>query len=581
MGWGILGGSAVDAYQKAAKISRDQQFEDTQRAELARQRAQDVAIDAAANGSDAAVQNQFQQANQSGGSLVTPEFLKNALPGLDDDAAGGLSEQMKGVTDPQQAAAIVRQFQMDPKYARPAAGTGMPAPAVPNTPSPLAGLPPEQAAAIRADMAKNGYPSAGINIGGVKGEVGADGKTAAPPAPTVMSRADNNNLPLRAYRGDDGQMYMTASEQHEVKPSEMLMARAKAMMNAGGGVKGIQAGYALQQHAVEMMKSEQEQELNGIMRSGGSTAAKVQGLMKLVNGSPITPGEVTLERDPEGTINLVHTVPGKAEPFREPLKGNNEAEILSNLAMSVRTMTNPDLLLKHEEHQFNISKLAEESKYHSGLLDNKAEATAQRAEAANSRTEMLGYIAELRASGQTDKAALMQERLNRGNWVPIGEKDGVTYERDAVSGAVRPMEVPAGLKLYQKQTGEKPEAARTPGQIKNAESYHKWLSDGGLDQPVAKRIQAALAFGVHPDDVPKGLPPPAALPKVSPAAAAPAPAQGLQLGGGKQAASDGLDAAIAQTVQGLTAAQNSGNRAELSRLMGILQQQQAAKAALY
>lgn len=442
MGWGIMGGAAVDAYQKASKLDRERQWEDLQRAEWQRQHAQDVAIDTAMN------------------SDVTPPTP--SIPTPDQSAPA-------------------------------------PAPAAPDNYDPMDGSAPKG-----SGLPKGAPPSALYDPG-------------AMPAPDVSS--------VRSYTGDDGKTYQSAAPHYTPKPSELMLARADAIMKAGAGAKGMQAAMNLRTQALQTMQQERDMELQSILSSNTPTAQKVQGLLHMVNGSPITPGDVTLEKRDDG-IYMVHNVPGKGSmPIK--LNGNSEDEILQDLAYKARAMTNPELYLKKQEYDMH-------KQHYERMDDNRADANAARAEYQAGLLDMKGRDIEMRG----EIGALRGAMYTRGNWMPYGTDkttgqevlyDNNTGEVKYIGGGqVKDM---SKIEPYNKVTGNKAGAGsglKLPQTLTDAQkiAYPKALDELGPKPTPAEKMAVASKYNLPPELFgTSALPPPSALPRPgTPAAPAAAPA---------------------------------------------------------
>lgn len=446
MGWGIVGGAAVKAYNEQGKANRDADWDALKKQEYLRQLGMQKSIDEAANGDDTAT---------PAGQGVPMAPTADAAPPA-----------------PQQ-------------------GTGLRMPAGPDAPafdSSLAGNPDATPVAPNVPQAPT-----------------------APATPAVVS-----------------------PQQKPQKMSDQYFSRAKALMNARGGVEGMKQAQSMFQTGTEMAKQERDQELVGILQSNVPTATKAQQLVGVINGTHLVPGNVELEQRPDG-FYMVHSAPGKDKPFAMKLEGSNEQEVIGNLALKVRAMYDSGLQMKLMEHGFNKDQLAETSRHNRKTEDNTAERNSDRAlyesgmlgaraDATAARLEMAG----LRNQAMSDKAA-------RQNWQSLGkDKDGNEWERDSVFGEVRKVNVPAGITLYPKQTGLGGKGG-TGLEHDMSESqklaYQRALQDFDPKWPVAKRKEFAESYGLPPSKfgVPEGaIPSPAAL-GAPPKASAPAPVAGKGL----------------------------------------------------
>jgi hypothetical protein len=448
MGWGLIGGAAVNAYNNQNRLDQELAYNRMRTAEEARQIAMRTAADAAANGS---------------------------------------GEDQAPPVDQSQTAA-------------PAAGLQMPQP--PQAPGPDA--PP-------LDGALAGNPDSTYVA-----------PAATPKAPTVgTGLAAAPTAP---------------SPQPPLKPSQVLARRAQAMMNAGGGVEGLKTALATHQQSIQMAQQERDQELMGIMRGSAPFEIKVQQLTGLIDGSDHVPGSASVQQGPDGSYYLQHTAPGKDKPFVMKLEGSNPQEVLTNLAMNVRAMTDSGLAM-------DMMKQRETAGFHKGELDNRAEMNAVRQDAAAMRLEGVKYAADARAEANAARLEAMgvrnqalSDKASRQNWQPIGtDKDGNTWERDSVFGEVRKMNVPQGITLFPKQTG----TGKGAGQTHVLDDREKLAYTAALQELPPKATPAdklAIAgkynldpslFGATP------LPPPTAL--GMPPKAAAAPARGLQMAPNPQA----------------------------------------------
>lgn len=276
--WGIMGGAAVNAYQKAEQIKRDQEWQDMQREEWKRQRDQEKAIEDVISA---------PPEEKPRGLPVTPEFVQQTLPGLNPAASQELSESLKNAS-PEQASEIVRLYQQ--QYSQP---QGLQAP-----------------------------------------------KGVAPPkAPS-----------FRAYRGDDGQTYMSAGDDAPVRQSELILSKAQKLMSGVGGAKGVQLGMQYLQQGKEMAKQELLDDVQNAMKAPDING-KVDGLMRLINGNAYVPGTAHLAQGKDGSVVLVHSVPGKDQPFQMQIKGKTPDEIVNNLAMRAMAMVDSGFRFKLAEFQ--------------------------------------------------------------------------------------------------------------------------------------------------------------------------------------------------------------------------------------
>lgn len=283
--WGIMGGAAVNAYQKAEQLKRDQEWQDMQRAEWVRQRDQDKAIEEVISA---------PPEEKPRGLPVSPDFVQQALPGLNPAASQELSESLKNAT-PEQATEIVRLYQQ--QYSQP---QGLKAP-----------------------------------------------QGVAPPKPPSF----------RAYRGDDGQTYMSAGDEHPIKQSEIVLSKAKQLMSGVGGTKGMQLGMQYLQQGKELAKQEVLDEIQKAVQAPDLNS-KADGLLRVINGSAYVPGTAQLAQGKDGSIVLVHNVPGKDQPFQIQITGKTPDEVINNLSMRAMAMVDSGFRMKMMEFQMQQQNVA-------------------------------------------------------------------------------------------------------------------------------------------------------------------------------------------------------------------------------
>lgn len=440
--WGIMGGAAVDAYQKAEKLRRDSEWQDMQRAAFQRQQEEEEAVRRAIEEGAAEVKGQGIPQQQH--ALSSPDFIKTTMPGIDEMAATQLAESMKNIKDPEQAKQVMQQYQGH--YTKQPQAAGAPAPKAP---------PPD----VRA---------------------------------------------MRAYKGDDGQMYMSAGEEHAPKQSEIMLAQARKLMQSGGGVKGLQMGMQLQTQAYEAAKLEQQQELQTVL-AAPDINGKVSGLLKMLNGSAYVPGTAELVPGPNGTVQLVHNVPGRKEPFSMNITGKSPDEIVQTLAMRVREMTDPKLYYarlemealqahRQQTHDYQMANLKGDQEYRNDMLGLRKQEITR-----NANESDRDY--KLRLAAHNRAQAADKDRANREKWLPYGsDAEGNVVYVDQMTGEQKAVKMPKGVTPFAKVSGEKPD---TEGD----KAYRRWLTDnGGMDATPAQKLQAAIEVGADPAKF--GLKPP-------------------------------------------------------------------------
>lgn len=351
MGWGILGGAAVNEYTKQQQIARDNEWRDLQKQQLTREMQQQQAQD------DAVQQGAADASQDKGGSVISTDLIKQTLPGIDDASASQLADQLSSA-DPVQANTILQQAR---QRFQPPAQTGQPG--VATAPAPA--------------MRTSTFGDQGQSMPNAMGDTPASAPdatadTAAPQAAT----AGLPTAPLRVYKGHDGKSYLTAGADTPPSQGEIMLAQSRRLLSGAAGFKGVQAGALMQQQAMEVMKHEQAQKLNSIMTGPLSFDQKVGSLLQMVNGSPVTPGSLSLQKGADGSLYAVHNVPGHNGDFKFKLNGSSPDEMLGDLAMRVQAMTNPDIMMKRLEMQQKDRSLSNEEA-RTGIEQQNANETAR------------------------------------------------------------------------------------------------------------------------------------------------------------------------------------------------------------
>lgn len=481
-GNGVGAGAFADSFLRTYGMLKGIQQQDAQQKWMDMQRNREMAQWQQEDEINSAMRQGSEAARNKGGLQVTPEFMKQAMPNIDDGAAKELSERVRGL-HPQQAAEVVKQYQQFYGMRGPRAGE-----AAQTSPVTEPGR----------QVAKEQQPGA-----------------VAAQQPQVDPQS------FRAYRGDDGQLYMTAGPEHQPKPSEIMMEQARRLMSGAGGARGAQQGIELQKQAADLMKIEHEQEFTEVMNRP-NFQERVNGLLGMLNGSATVAGTAELQQGPNGEVQLVHSVPGKEKPHVTTIKGGSPDEILMNLAMRVRERTNPDLYFKRMELEraqqndvfnrgmkekeyaldkdYKMGNLDLEREYRMGALDIDRAQLAQRQAEFNKEYGLRAADLSDRRQARAFDQAIAKERINQERWKPYGiDGEGNPVFYDERSDKFRTVTNPKGVTPFSKVSGEK---ADTDAK----KQYRQYIREGGMDDPPARRMEVARSLGVDPAEFGLGTP---------------------------------------------------------------------------
>lgn len=392
-----------------------------------------------------------------GGKAIDTRNLRDVLPGMDEQAAGELSEALKSVKDPKQITAALQAYQ--PQY-------GMP-----------------RTAALPDNMA----PS----------------EPAAPKMPS-----------LRAYKGDDGQTYMTADPEYKPRQSEIMLEQARRLTSGKFGLQGMKQGTAMMKEAREMINAERDQDFMAALEAP-TFGEKVGKLLDIQNGNPLVPGKVDIQRSEDGKIQLVHTVPGRDKPHVTVIKGDSEEEMVTDLAMKIRARTNPDIWFRledrrmrqqdrKEDREIRAQERAEDREWketlrgddlayrqHQMAMDQKRYGL-QAAEAADARRARAAA-----GKAMTPQQKIMQEAeyiLRAGMAKTPQEAMQLAYKSAVM-----------GTKAFGGAADDGPDVPKDI--MKAREQFRLWQMNEGAGAPEAEVARRARIAGLNPADVGARVPP--------------------------------------------------------------------------
>lgn len=243
--------------------------------------------------------------------------------------------------------------------------------------------------------------------------------------------------------------------------SDQLFSQANAYMSSTkGGAKAKEMGMNFYEKAIEMSKHEAEKDITDILRAPVTGAQKIQGLLNFINGSDKIPGEATIEKRQDG-LYMIHSAPGKEQPFAMKLEGNSEDAVIAKLALQARAMHNSALqvqLMTHDEtHRHNVR-----------LEDNRDERVANQMELGMAKLDMAARVAELqgqaRAMGidlkRAQAEAIIEQKQQaldlkeRQGWHEYGTEDAtgnLVFVNN--QGETKSVSMPKGVTPFNKVTG--------------------------------------------------------------------------------------------------------------------------------